>query len=282
MNIINYLASDNYIVVNKVLIRKFGLNEAIMLGELCSEYNYFQKEGRLVDDRFYSTIENIEENTGLTAHEQRQAIQSLKNAGVLEVELRGIPAKRYFLLDISTVVKILTTCDADFSQQDTKKLHSNNNNKNNKNNNKTISKDIVGDTPSVSNRVIDISEKKPKKNVYSNCVDLINAFTDDTDLRKLLVDFLKICLENSREVGRPFYKNMFIGKLNSLKKLSTDTEEQKQIVQRTLHNGWACFYELDNQVQKKKSSRYTVDEPTDMGYTAERANKEHMTYEEKY
>ena len=35
------LSSDGFIVVNKNLIRELGLHEAIIIGELCSEYNYW-------------------------------------------------------------------------------------------------------------------------------------------------------------------------------------------------------------------------------------------------
>lgn len=242
MDLINYLASDNYIIVNKALIKALGLTEAIMIGELCTEYNYWKKQDKLEDDMFYSTIENVEENTGLTAYEQRAAIKSLENVGVLTVTLKGVPAKRYFRLDIYTVVKILTSSSEDFSQLDVKKLNSNNNKNSNKKNNKTISKDIVATTKFSVTDFIETPKKK--KNLYEQCVDLINEFTDDEELRYLLRKFLNVCLENSRDSGQPFYKNTFKGKLNNLSKLSDEVGKQIHIVCQTLDNGWAGFYEL--------------------------------------
>ena len=39
MNILmSLLSNSGYIIVNKEIIRKIGLHEAIILGELCSEY----------------------------------------------------------------------------------------------------------------------------------------------------------------------------------------------------------------------------------------------------
>lgn len=246
MDIVSYLASDNYIIVNKTLIKTFGLNEAVMLGELCTEYRHWLKEDKLEDDMFYSTIDNIENNTGLTAHEQRQAIKSLENAGVLTTELKGVPAKKYFRIDTDSVVKILTTCSADFSQQDVKNLHSSNNKNNNKKSNNTLSKDKVEDF------LISETVKPKKQSLWDKCVSEIDNFTDDTILREYLIEYLKKCLENSRESGRPMYLNNFKGKLNKLKQLSTDNYIQRKIVLQTLDNGWNAFYELKEEKQYRK------------------------------
>ena len=39
----NLLANNGCIIVNKVLIRKLGLECAILIGELCSKYSYWEK-----------------------------------------------------------------------------------------------------------------------------------------------------------------------------------------------------------------------------------------------
>ncbi len=275
MDIVSYLASDNYIIVNKTLIKTFGLNEAVMLGELCTEYRHWLKEDKLEDGMFYSTIDNIENNTGLTAHEQRQAIKSLENAGVLTTELKGVPAKKYFRIDTDSVVKILTTCSADFSQQDVKNLHSSNNKNSNKKNNNTLSKDKVEDF--LTSEIV-----KPKKqSLWDKCVSKIDEFTNDAVLREYLIQFLKLVLEHSKESDRPFYSSHFVSKLNKLKQLSTDNYIQRKIVLQTLDNGWNAFYELKEEKQYKKkdvfgeagrvkSETYTDDELAEM----ERIDKE--------
>ena len=38
--IMELLGTNGYIIVNKKLIKDCGLYEAIMIGELCSEYSY--------------------------------------------------------------------------------------------------------------------------------------------------------------------------------------------------------------------------------------------------
>ena len=39
------LSTDGFIQVNKTLIKKVGLHEAILIGELCAEYNYWEELG---------------------------------------------------------------------------------------------------------------------------------------------------------------------------------------------------------------------------------------------
>lgn len=85
MILASLLSSTKYIIVNKDLIKTIGLHEAIIVGELCAEYTYWESQGQLVDNEyFYSTRENIEDNTGINAHYQRVAIKNLENNGIIE------------------------------------------------------------------------------------------------------------------------------------------------------------------------------------------------------
>ncbi|MBO6233060.1 MAG: hypothetical protein J6N78_03255, partial [Clostridia bacterium] len=78
MILASLLSSSKYIIVNKDLIKILGLNEAVILGELCSEYTYWENNNQLINNEyFYSTRENIENNTGINAHYQRAAIKNL-------------------------------------------------------------------------------------------------------------------------------------------------------------------------------------------------------------
>lgn len=104
---INLLANNGYIVLNKILMKKFGLYEAILIGELSSEQIYWEKRNELVDGFFYSTRENIEEQTMLSAHQQRIAIENLKKIGILEVKLFGMPQKAWYKIIEEGFVKTL-------------------------------------------------------------------------------------------------------------------------------------------------------------------------------
>lgn len=59
-------------VVNKDLMRAFSIEEALLLGELASEYEYLKKQYALENEWFYSTVENIEKNTTLSQNKQKK------------------------------------------------------------------------------------------------------------------------------------------------------------------------------------------------------------------
>lgn len=143
-------------------------------------------------------------------------------------------------------------------------LHNNINN--NKNINNTISKDIVGDDTTFSE-----SKKSKKKNLYEKCMDMIGEYTNNAMLWEYLSQFLKICLENSRESGRPFYQNMWKSKLTKLLELSDNTDTQIKIVKQTLDNGWVNFYEYKG--GKKKTGNVAHDIEHLYGGMNERADK---------
>lgn len=101
-----------------------------------------------------------------------------------------------------------------------------------------LSKDsIVAETKSCQDET---TTKKP--NLFQKCISMTEEYTENETLRKYLADFLKICLENSRESGRPFYQNMWKSKLTKLSELSDNDDMQIKIVKQTLDNGWSNFY----------------------------------------
>lgn len=126
MSILNLLSSDNFIAVNKSIAAEVGLEAAVVLGELASEFVYWQSIGGLEDGFFYSTIENLEKRTFLSGYSQRLAISKLQEKGWIEVKRKGIPAKRYvriieenlLMFFDNKMCKILTSGDSKFEQQD--------------------------------------------------------------------------------------------------------------------------------------------------------------------
>ena len=106
MILANLLSSNGFIIINKILIKAVGTDAAILLGELCSEYNYWENKNKLVEGKwFYSTRENIEENTGLTEHKQRQALKKLIGLKLVEITRKGIPCKNYYKLNEKEILK---------------------------------------------------------------------------------------------------------------------------------------------------------------------------------
>ena len=165
MNILmSLLSNSGYIIVNKEIIRKIGLHEAIILGELCSEYCYWDKANKLDNGYFFSTRENIAENTGLSAYQQREPFKKLVNIGIVKEKLKGMPQLKWYSLDMDNLYKLFnektdftSRCEEtkeqgseklndkdlknlipsieETKQLDAKKLNANNNNNNNNKNN---------------------------------------------------------------------------------------------------------------------------------------------------
>lgn len=79
------IMGTNFIITNRDLITKFGVNSAIMPGELYGRMNYFRKRNELKLGYFFATKDSIEKNTKLSAYKQRKATSILQIAGILDV-----------------------------------------------------------------------------------------------------------------------------------------------------------------------------------------------------
>ena len=107
MNILQLICSDNFIAVNKTLIKELGIEPALLLGELASEAVYWNGQEKAEDGYFYSTIENVEEKTTLTAYQQRKALAVLQEKGIINVvSKKGSPPKRYIQIDEDAILKL--------------------------------------------------------------------------------------------------------------------------------------------------------------------------------
>ena len=107
--ITDLLSTDGFIIYNKKLARTIGTNPAILLGYLCSEYNFYSSNGLLDNGMFFCTREKIKYNTGLTETEQRTATKKLKELGIIETELKGMPSKTYYKINENNVSSILSS-----------------------------------------------------------------------------------------------------------------------------------------------------------------------------
>lgn len=136
MNILALICSDNFIAVNKTLIKLFGLEPALLLGELASEAVYWNNRQETENGYFFSTVENVEERTTLSAYQQRKALNLLQDNGVIDViSKKGAPPKRYIRINEQKLLQFfniqnsnnLTFECEEISLLNTKKLNTNNN-----------------------------------------------------------------------------------------------------------------------------------------------------------
>ena len=133
------LSSSAFLVVNKKLAKEIGLLEVVLLADLISKEEYFEENQQLLDGWFFNTAKNIQEDTTLTAHQQRKCIKNLKELGIIETKVIGIPAKQHFKIIENKLLSYFTTSYSKTAQQEVKKTQTINKNKEIRTNNNNIS-----------------------------------------------------------------------------------------------------------------------------------------------
>ena len=124
------LSSSAFLIVNKQLAKQVGLKGAVLLADLISKEEYFIANG-MTDGWFFNTAKNIEEDTCLTSHQQRKAIKNLKDLGIIETKVVGIPAKQHFkIIENKLLSYFNTSCEesAKLVVKKTQTINKNNNN----------------------------------------------------------------------------------------------------------------------------------------------------------
>ena len=256
------LSTDGYIQVNKTLIKVLGLHESIMIGELCSEYNYWETQNKLKDDMFYSTRENIENNTGLNEHYQRKALKTLKELGIISIKKKGLPAVNYYKIEFDKILTLLTTSSARDEELDTDEMNLNNNKETKISNKENNSKELLQTSD------FQFGKQKPKKqNLFAKCVSLMDSyqFVCYGNIRSLLVDYLNFRISVK---DKPLYVNMWKGMLTKLGELSdNDMDLCEKIIKQSIERGYLSFYPVKefNNYNKPweegvRSNRYTDEE----------------------
>lgn len=101
------IIGTNFIITNRDLINEFGINSALMLGELYGRRNYFREWNELKYGYFFATKNSIEKNTKLSPYKQRIATEILMKAGILEIKYIDIPTKTYYKINDEKLSEIL-------------------------------------------------------------------------------------------------------------------------------------------------------------------------------
>lgn len=80
------LEARHYWPINWLIVRHFNsLEEAIILGYLCSMQDYWTKRNQLKNGKwFYCTKKDMQESTSIGFRRQRIAIDNLKELGLIE------------------------------------------------------------------------------------------------------------------------------------------------------------------------------------------------------
>lgn len=256
MSITKLLSSDNFISVNKSLVKIVGLEAAVLLGNLASEYEYWESREELQDGFFFSTVENIEDKTGLTAYQQRQAINKLEGLKIIETRKMGIPAKRYIRISEQQVVQILnhkslknlTTGSEKTSPQDVKKFNSN----------KIINNNIREDKRKKERK----KESEVKTQTFDEILDSVPVIRDNIDLRDTFIDFVKM----RKLIKKPLTDRALKGIINDTVRYGKgDIQRMIAVLEQSIKGSWQGVYDLKEEYprqtpRQQKSSAGFVNE----------------------
>ncbi len=162
MKFLSFLNQDDYIIYNKQLAHKIWINPTILLMDLISKYTYFKNKESLDEEwYFFNSIDNVEKDTAIKRKAQDWAIKILLENGLINRKTKGMPAKRYFKINVNNIAILMgfslsspvcTTVQSSMSQMDKQEClnepysmsqtdkHDSPKGRSNKNNNKTNNK----------------------------------------------------------------------------------------------------------------------------------------------
>jgi len=99
------LSADGFLMINKKLASHFGLELAGYISNLVDKYKYFQKHGKLdTDMSFFLTHSDQCVQIGITERRIRKHKKTLKDLGILNTKMRGVPPKEFYILDINKLI----------------------------------------------------------------------------------------------------------------------------------------------------------------------------------
>ena len=108
--------AKNYWMVNWRMVQKLGsLEEAVILGYLCSMQDYWSKRGKLLEGKwFFCTTDEMRKQTTIEPRKQREAIKRLESYGFIETSLKGkTPKTRHFHVSADKIREHLNFGDSD-------------------------------------------------------------------------------------------------------------------------------------------------------------------------
>jgi hypothetical protein len=105
--LINALRSGGSLVVNKQLIKTFGLIPAILLSNYLEKQFYFDKKNPDNDGWFFLSHSRIREELNIKEYTLTQSKSKLLELSIIEVERRGMPAKEWIKVDFESLIKNL-------------------------------------------------------------------------------------------------------------------------------------------------------------------------------
>lgn len=277
MNVYEMLSRDNYLTVNKILMKNLGISESIMLSELCYRRQFLARADMLTEDGFfYATVEDVEEETTLSDYAQRKILDKLSEMGIVKVERRGLPAKRYIYIDENALQSLINSIASnnapvpeDFKNKSPNSSALNNNNLNNNNTN-ILSKDNILDkghsqssarTATPSGKLFSSEKSKTRKSSVQKINSFITSCQKEAVKREFTQEVLTVLDKYFRmlaELGCLLPAVSIAGQLDILAKVPS--AKQVTVVNNTISRGWKSLqYEAEANISASVPKWDTAD-----------------------
>lgn len=192
MNLSKLLSSTGFIVVNKHLAKTLGHVSAMIVGIMCSKYDYYESQNKLEGgEYFYLTRDCITDETGIGADAQRTAMTKLQELGIISIVRKGVPSKNFYKINFDKLSEIFTS-----SGPKNPPLVVQNSDSSNKYNNKESNNKNIVEKPKNSQLFPNVANTKKKtKSRVDNCLAYLNEkagtrFGLDTTMNRTLVSQL--------------------------------------------------------------------------------------------
>jgi hypothetical protein len=114
------LEHGSWLMLNMPLIRKIGIDGAVLLANLVSKQKYFKRKKSLTNEGFFYNEKNsIEKYTTLSFYRQQQALKILIDEGLVETKKHGTPQRVFYRVDIAFGNEyILNLCELESEKDD--------------------------------------------------------------------------------------------------------------------------------------------------------------------
>ena len=108
----NESGEAGYLNFENRCVRKFGP----AAGQFIRQLVYWVGKEHDSEGWIYKTEDEMEEETGLSRYWQRKARKILRSHGVIEEDLRGLPRRLWYLVDLEALLRILETPHSTLNQ----------------------------------------------------------------------------------------------------------------------------------------------------------------------
>ena len=288
MDVISILSSDGYVIMNKALARKLksdginGLDGAILIGELCAEYRYYCITKECKDGYFYTTQDNLEQNTTIGSTQQKRVMDGLEELGLISTKRIGVPAKKYYRINEKQLADYLEAA----TEEEAVRYQNRSNEASDAvspDDDSRITKTMnpespIGDTritktdklesPIGEDKIINKNNKKnnnlknniEKKKIKKKSAEADRVYSTNAELNNAILEFIA----ERAERKKPMTDRAVDMMLKTLSGMSSD-EERIQSINNSIMNGWQGVFPVkgDNCGTRKNTNTRRTIEPTE-------------------